>query len=44
VPGYLANILDPSFSNFGIAVDASAPAILSTGLSAATYTLDFGSA
>jgi uncharacterized protein YkwD len=44
VAGYLANILDPTFRAFGIAVDATAPAMLAAGPGAATYTLDFGSA
>jgi uncharacterized protein YkwD len=41
-PGHLANILDPSYRDTGIAIDPEAPASLAEGQAGATYTEDFG--
>jgi uncharacterized protein YkwD len=41
-PGVVANILNPGYRASGVAVAAAAPASISTGLDAGTYTEDFG--
>jgi uncharacterized protein YkwD len=41
-PGVVANILNPGYGSSGLAVAAAAPASVSGGLDAGTYTEDFG--
>jgi uncharacterized protein YkwD len=41
-PEHLANILDPSYRDTGMAASASAPATMAQGQAGAVYTQDFG--